>query len=189
MIGFTKIGLAGQQTPGLLVSRPPCHSEYPPRDGPIPLPKRRLHPHPLPAPASRAESGRVLHALDWKPFELPFQLFHRLSHTLSFVVCAGVCRKCSVAGVAVMQEYGQVVATDFTVGKKLRLAFEIFLRFFPSGLWRLTPGLSCCRKRERSGRWRQSAPGPCSARALAGAQLQGFCLPSGPGKTSSYPHC
>src|SRR4029453_4239581 len=26
-----------------------------------------------------------------------------------------------------------------------------------------TPGLSCGRKRERSGRWRQSAPGPCSA--------------------------
>src|SRR5437660_12229663 len=63
MIGFTKTALATQQTPGLPVSRPPCRSEYPPPDVPVQLPTRRLHPHPPPARASRAESGRVRHAL------------------------------------------------------------------------------------------------------------------------------
>src|SRR5205809_7841061 len=64
MIGFTKTALATHQTPGLPVSQPLCHSEYPPPDVPILLPTRRLHPHPPPVPASRAESGRVRHALD-----------------------------------------------------------------------------------------------------------------------------
>jgi len=34
--------------------------------------------------------------------------------------------------------------------------------------WGLTPAFTCCRKRarRRSGRWRQSAPRPCSARSL-----------------------
>src|SRR5438105_11351772 len=64
MIGFTKTALATHQTPGLPVSQPLCHSEYPPPDVPILLPTRRLHPPPPPVPASRAESGRVQHALD-----------------------------------------------------------------------------------------------------------------------------
>src|SRR5437660_2482514 len=64
MIGFTKTALVTHQTPALLVSRPLCHSEYPPPDVPILLPMWRLHPHPPPVPASRAESGRVRHALD-----------------------------------------------------------------------------------------------------------------------------
>src|SRR5262245_62080001 len=64
MIGFTKTALATHQTPGLPVSQPLCHSEYPPSDVPVLLPTRRLHLHPPPVPTSRAESGRVRHALD-----------------------------------------------------------------------------------------------------------------------------
>src|SRR5215831_2377063 len=62
MIGFTETGLTAQQTPGLLVSRPPCRSEYPPPAVPVPRPTQRLHLHLCPAPASRAGSGRVPHA-------------------------------------------------------------------------------------------------------------------------------
>src|SRR5262245_25723411 len=62
-------------------------------------------------------------------------------------------------------------------------ALALFLAFGSANTWRKdfhltssvpcpahTPGLSCCQKRERrrSGRWRQSAPGPCSVLVLAG---------------------
>src|SRR5205823_3467987 len=48
---------------------------------------------------------------------------------------------------------------------KIQIGEGIDVHFwgFSPRLWRLTPGMSCCRKRKRSGRWRQSAPGPCWA--------------------------
>src|SRR5262249_5944294 len=48
------------------------------------------------------------------------------------------------------------------VRKSLRLMHEIVLRFLPWRLWRLTPGFTCCRKRERgtSEGWRQSGAAP-----------------------------